>query len=90
MHVSRVKNQNRMSQISSYNHNGKQSTVNKSLDGSMYPGKKLPHSALGKKIIIVKNATAYTWDWYCHLVVDRASFGYVYVPYHNRTANIRY
>ncbi len=29
--------------------------------------------ALGKKII-VKNATAYTWDWYCHLVVDRASF----------------
>jgi len=27
-----------------------------------------------KKIIIVKNATAYTWDWYCHLVVDRASF----------------
>jgi hypothetical protein len=53
--------------------NGKQSTVNKSLDGSMYPGKKLAHSALGKKIIIVKNATAYTWDWYCHLVVDRAS-----------------
>jgi hypothetical protein len=30
--------------------------------------------AIGKKIIIVKNATAYTWDWYCHLVVDRASF----------------
>jgi hypothetical protein len=30
--------------------------------------------ALGKKIIIFKNATAYTWDWYCHLVVDRASF----------------
>jgi hypothetical protein len=29
--------------------------------------------ALGKKIIIVKNATAYTWDWYCHLVVDRAT-----------------
>jgi hypothetical protein len=29
--------------------------------------------ALGKKIIIVKNETAYTWDWYCHLVVDRAS-----------------
>jgi hypothetical protein len=28
---------------------------------------------LVKKIIIVKNATAYTWDWYCHLVVDRAS-----------------
>jgi hypothetical protein len=27
--------------------------------------------AIGKKIIIVKNATA--WDWYCHLVVDRAS-----------------
>jgi hypothetical protein len=26
-----------------------------------------------KKIIIVKNATAYTWDWYCHLVVDRTS-----------------
>jgi hypothetical protein len=56
------------------NSNGKQSTVNKSLDGSMYPGYKLAHSALGKKIIIVKNATAYTWDWYCHLVVDRASF----------------
>jgi hypothetical protein len=29
--------------------------------------------ALGKKIIIVKNATAYAWYWYCHLVVDRAS-----------------
>ena len=29
--------------------------------------------ALRKKIIIVKNLTAYTWDWYCHLVVDRAS-----------------
>jgi hypothetical protein len=30
---------------------------------------------LVKKIIIVKNATAYTWDWYyCHLVVDGASF----------------
>jgi hypothetical protein len=28
---------------------------------------------LVKKSIIVKNATAYTWDWYCHLVVDRAS-----------------
>jgi hypothetical protein len=28
---------------------------------------------LVKKIIIVKNATAYTRDWYCHLVVDRAS-----------------
>jgi hypothetical protein len=28
---------------------------------------------LVKKIFIVKNATAYTWDWYCHLVVDRAS-----------------
>jgi hypothetical protein len=28
---------------------------------------------LAKKIFIVKNATAYTWDWYCHLVVDRAS-----------------
>jgi hypothetical protein len=28
---------------------------------------------LVKKIIIVKNATAYTWDWYCHLVVDKAS-----------------
>jgi len=39
----------------------------------MYPGKKLAHSALGKKIILVKNARAYTWDWYCHLVVDKAS-----------------
>jgi hypothetical protein len=28
---------------------------------------------LVKKIIIVKNATAYTWQWYCHLVVERAS-----------------
>ncbi len=34
----------------------------------MYPSHKLAHSALSKKIIIVKNATAYTWDWYCHLV----------------------
>jgi hypothetical protein len=32
--------------------------------------------ALGKKIIIVKNATAYTWDCYCHLVVDRASLNF--------------
>jgi hypothetical protein len=60
-------------QTPAYFANGKQSTVNKSLDGSMYPGKKLAHSALGKKIINVKNATAYTLDWYCHLVVDRAS-----------------
>jgi hypothetical protein len=29
---------------------------------------------LVKKIIIVKNSTAYTWDWYCQLVVDKASF----------------
>jgi hypothetical protein len=36
--------------------------------------------ALGKKIIIVKNATAYTWDWYCHLVVDRASFVKLFTP----------
>jgi hypothetical protein len=28
---------------------------------------------LVKKIIIVKNATAYTRDWYGHLGVDRAS-----------------
>ncbi len=28
---------------------------------------------LVKKIIFVKNTTAYTQDWYCHLVVDRAS-----------------
>jgi len=28
---------------------------------------------LGKKSLLLKNATAYTWDWYCHLVVDRAS-----------------
>jgi hypothetical protein len=58
--------------------NGKQSTVNKSLDGSMYPSQKLAHLALGKKIIIVKNATAYTWDWYCHLVVGRASLMYCF------------
>jgi hypothetical protein len=42
--------------------NGKESTVNKSLNGSTRPSEKLAHSALGKKIIIVKNATAYTWD----------------------------
>jgi hypothetical protein len=28
---------------------------------------------LVKKFILVKNAAAYTCDWYCHLVVDRAS-----------------
>jgi hypothetical protein len=28
---------------------------------------------LVKKIIIEKNTTAYTWDWYSHLVVDSAS-----------------
>jgi len=69
--VSSVLNQGRNVYI--FGSNGKQSTVNKSLDGSMYPGQKLAHSALGKKIFIVKNAIAYTWDWYCHLVVDRAS-----------------
>jgi hypothetical protein len=35
---------------------------------------------LVKKIIIVKNATAYTCDWYCHLVVDRASVRSVPTP----------
>ncbi len=35
--------------------------------------------ALGKKIIIVKNATAYTWDWYYHLVVDRTSLAPRYI-----------
>jgi hypothetical protein len=60
-----------------YKANGKQSTVNKSLDGSPYPSEKLAHSALGKKIFIVKSATAYTWDWYCHLVVDRASLKWI-------------
>jgi hypothetical protein len=52
---------------------GSNQTVNKSLDGSTYPSQKLAHSALGKKIIILKKATAYNWDWYCHLMVDRAS-----------------
>jgi len=33
---------------------------------------------LVKKIIIVKNTTAYSWDWYCHLVVDRASLQLLY------------
>jgi hypothetical protein len=28
---------------------------------------------------LLKNATAYTWDWYCHLVVDRASLGKDYL-----------
>jgi hypothetical protein len=28
--------------------NGKEATVNRVLDGSMYPGKKLMHSVLGK------------------------------------------
>ncbi len=28
---------------------------------------------LVKKSLLLKNETAYTWDWYCHLVVDRAS-----------------
>jgi hypothetical protein len=27
---------------------------------------------LVKEIMVVKNATAYTWDWYCRLVGDRA------------------
>jgi hypothetical protein len=34
--------------------NGKQSTVNKSLDGSTYPGYRLAHSALGKKKLLLK------------------------------------
>jgi hypothetical protein len=34
--------------------------------------------ALGKKIIIEKNAKAYTWDWNCHLVVDRASLAKIF------------
>jgi hypothetical protein len=24
--------------------------------------------------MVVKNTTAYTWEWYCHLMGDRASF----------------
>jgi hypothetical protein len=34
--------------------NGKQSTVNKKLDDSMYPGQKLAHSALVKKSFLLK------------------------------------
>jgi hypothetical protein len=34
-------------------------------------------NSLLKKSLLLKNATAYTWDWYCHLVVDRASFPWV-------------
>ncbi len=29
-------------------------------------------SALGQEIMVAKNATAYTWDWYCSLLGDRA------------------
>ncbi len=52
---------------------------------------------LVKKIIIVKNTAAYTWDWYCHLVVDRASlftlgpfFNYMVLPYSVLTCSIKY
>ncbi len=26
--------------------------------------------------MVVYNTTAYTWDWHCHLVGDRASLGF--------------
>jgi hypothetical protein len=29
---------------------------------------------LAKYIMVVENTAAYTWDWYWHLVGDRASF----------------
>jgi len=31
------------------------------------------HSVFGKINYGGLNTTAYTWDWYCHLVGDRAS-----------------
>ncbi len=50
-----------------------ESAVNRVLDGNTYLGKKLAPSSLCKKIV-VKKPTAYTWDWYCHLVGDRPLF----------------
>ncbi len=55
--------------------NGKQSTVKNHQMAACIPVNIWLILLLVKKIFIVKNATAYTWDWYCHLVVDRASFG---------------
>jgi hypothetical protein len=31
---------------------------------------------LVKEITVVKNTAAYTWDWHCHLVGDRALLTY--------------
>jgi hypothetical protein len=33
-------------------------------------------SSLCKKNLVVIKTAAYTWDWYCHLVGDRASFSF--------------
>ncbi len=40
---------------------GRESVMNRVLEDSTYPGKKLVPSYFCKKI--VKNATTYTWDW---------------------------
>ncbi len=62
--------------------NGKEATINRVLDGSTYPDKKLVHSVFGKINYGVQNTTAYTWDWYCHLVGDRASLkNFLFVKY---------
>jgi hypothetical protein len=54
--------------------NGRGSAVNWVLDGSTYLGQKLVPSSLCQKILLVKKATAYTWDWKRHLVGDGALF----------------
>ncbi len=38
------------------------------------PGEKLVHFVVGKINYGGLKPTAYTWDWYCLLVDDRASF----------------
>ena len=61
------------SELPSSGSNGKESTVNRALGDSTYPSQKLVHFSLCNFFLLLWNTATYTWDWYCHLVGDRAS-----------------
>ncbi len=54
--------------------NGQEATINRALDDSTYPSKKLVHSVFGKiNYGGLKHNSLYLGLVYCHLVGDRAS-----------------
>ncbi len=72
--------------LSEFLPNGEVSSVNIMLDGTICPGQKLVHFALCKKFNECKqNTSAYTWDRYCHLWSDGASFCKIVFKCDNRT-----